>query len=80
MQAPDCDSYHRFMPIENIISILRAGAGNRVRLAFSDDIVQTVVVGSVDDEGFLHSSPDCADPYAFWTRFEGVKLLEPEDS
>ena len=65
------------MPNEEIISALRASQGKRVRLAFADEVVQTVVVGTVDDEGFLHSGPDCADPYACWTRFEGVKLLEP---
>ena len=66
------------MPSEKIISTLRASQGKRVRLTFADEVVQTVVVGSVDDEGFLHSGPDCADPYALWTRFEEVKLLEPE--
>jgi hypothetical protein len=65
------------MPSEKITSTLRASQGKRVRLTFADEVVQTVVVGSVDDEGFLHSGPDCADPYAFWTRFEEVKLLEP---
>jgi hypothetical protein len=64
------------MPSEEIISTLRASQGKRVRLTFADEVAQTVVVGTVDDEGFLHSGPDCVDPYAFWTRFEDVKLLE----
>jgi len=53
--------------------------GKRVRLKFADEVVQTVVVGSVDDEGFLHSGPDFADAFAFWTRFEGVGLLDLEN-
>jgi len=53
--------------------------GKRVRLKFADEVVQTVVVGSVDDEGFLHSGPDFADAFAFWTRFEGVELLDLEN-
>lgn len=62
------------MPSEEIISTLRASQGKRVRVTFADEVILTVV-GTVDDEGFLHSS-DCADPYAFWTRFEEVKLPE----
>ena len=65
---------------EEIISTLRASQGKRVRLTFAGEVAQTVVVGTVDDEGFLHSGPDCADPYAFWTRYEDVKLLELEPS
>ena len=68
------------MPNEKIISTLRSSLGKRVRLKFADEVVQTVVVGSVDDEGFLHSGPDLADAFAFWTRFEGVELLDPAET
>jgi hypothetical protein len=50
----------------------------QLRVKVSDGVVQTVVVGALDDDGFLHSGPDCADPYAFWTRFEDVNVLELE--
>jgi hypothetical protein len=39
-----------------------------------------VEISSVDEEGFLHSGPDGSDPDGFWTRFEGVTLIEPESS
>ena len=64
------------MASNEIVSTLRARSGKRLRITFSDEIVQTVMVGPIDDEGFLHSGPDCADPLAFWTRFEDVKTLE----
>jgi hypothetical protein len=38
--------------------------------------VQTVIIGTIDDEGFLHR--DGVDPQVFWTRFEDVDALEAE--
>jgi hypothetical protein len=63
-----------------ILDALNANIGKRVRITFDDGFVQSVVIGSVDEEGFLHSGPDGTDPNDFWTRFEGVTLVEPEIS
>jgi hypothetical protein len=63
-----------------IIDALNANIGKRVRLTCDDGIIQTVEIGSVDDEGFLHSGPEGTDPNDFWTRFECVTLVEPEIS
>lgn len=50
-----------------------------MRVTFSDGLVQTVIVGTVDNAGFLHHGTDCADPQVFWTRFEDVNALEAEN-
>lgn len=61
---------------DEIIDSLRASAGRLMRVTFSDGVVQTVVIGTIDKAGFLHSSTDSADPQVFWTRFEDVNALE----
>ena len=61
-----------------VIDALQTNLGKRIRITFDDRMVQTVIVSSVDDEGFLHSGPDCADPKGFWTRFESVARIELE--
>jgi hypothetical protein len=49
-----------------------------MRVTFSDGVLQTVIIGTTDDEGFLHRTADGADPQIFWTRFEDVNMLEAE--
>ena len=68
------------MNTDEIRKALETSIGRRVRIEFSDGVTQSVDVGSVDDEGFLHSGPDGGDPRDFWTRFESVKSLQPEPS
>jgi hypothetical protein len=68
------------MTADQIVEVLKANTGKRVRISFDDGIVQSVDISSVDEEGFLHSGPDGVDPDGFWTRFEGVTLVEPEHS
>lgn len=63
---------------EEIILCLRASLGRRMRVAFSDGVVQAVIIGPVDDAGFLHCDADAADGQAFWTRFKDVEALEVE--
>ena len=63
---------------ETIINSLRACSGKLVRVTFSDGVVQTVIIGAIDDEGFLHRDAGGADPQMFWTRFEDVNTLEAE--
>ena len=62
--------------IEEIINSLRASSGRLMRVTFSDGVVQTVVIDTVDNAGFLHHGTDRADPQVFWTRFEDVNALE----
>ena len=64
------------MTATEILDALKANIGKRVRVTFDDGIVQSVDISSVDEEGFLHSGPDGIDPHGFWTRFEGVTLVE----
>ena len=59
---------------EEIKKALETHIGRRVRIEFSDGVKQSVNIGLVDDEGFLHSGPEGADPQDFWTRFESVKI------
>jgi hypothetical protein len=61
---------------EKIINSLRVSSGKLMRVTFSDGVVQTVIIGTTDDEGFLHRNADGADPQIFWTRFEDVNTLE----
>jgi hypothetical protein len=65
------------MTPKEIIEILNANIGKKLRIAFSDGVIQSVEISSVDDEGFLHSGPDGGDPQAFWTRFEDITFIEP---
>lgn len=47
-----------------------------MRIKFSDGIVQTVIIGTLDNEGFLHCGVGAADAQMFWTRFQDVHALE----
>jgi hypothetical protein len=64
------------MTAEEIADVLRANTGRQLRVIFSDGIVQSVLIGSVDAEGFVHSGPDGTPPGFFWTRFEDVASVE----
>lgn len=68
------------MTATEILDALNANVGERVRVTFGDGVIQSVVISSVDEEGFVHSGPDGTDPDGFWTRFEGVTFVEPEIS
>lgn len=69
--------YASGMDVEEIRKILTANIGHRLRIEFGDGVTQSVEIGSVDDEGFLHSGPeDGGDPRDFWTRFESVKSIQ----
>ncbi|MBV9507396.1 MAG: hypothetical protein JO323_20580 [Acidobacteriia bacterium] len=68
------------MTAEEIADLLRAKTGRRLRVIFSDGVVESVLIGSVDAEGFVHSGPDEELPEWFWTRLEDVTLIETEDS
>jgi hypothetical protein len=54
---------------------LRANIGKKLRITLDDGIVQSVDIGSVDDEGFHHSGPDGDQRNHNWTRFEEVKHI-----
>ena len=64
------------MTRDEVAARLRAVKGKRVRVTFDDGVTQDVDISSVDDEGFVHSGPDGADPAGFWSRFEGVTRIE----
>jgi hypothetical protein len=64
------------MTPEEIKRMLLDSQGKRVRITFRDDVIQSVDIEAVDDEGVLHSGPDGADPAFFWTRFESISLVE----
>jgi len=86
-ESPDCqyartpvfNSCPMAMATEEIINSLRASSGRPMRVTFSDGVVQTVVIGTIDKAGFLHRGIDSADPQVFWTRFEDVDTLEAEN-
>jgi hypothetical protein len=56
---------------------LSAIDGNRLLVTFDDGVVESLLIGSVDDEGFTCSAPG-GDSYDFWARHEDVRLVEPE--
>jgi hypothetical protein len=68
------------MTEKEIIDTLHANIGKRVRVTFDDGVIQSIDISSVDEEGFLHSGPDGQDPEGFWSRFEGVILIETPPS
>jgi hypothetical protein len=68
------------MTAEEIVDVLRANSGKRLRVTFGDGVVESILIGSVDGEGFVHSGPDGESPHSFWTRIEDVRLLETENS
>lgn len=67
----------RDMAANDVRTALQVNAGRRVRITFADGVVWSVDVQAVDDEGFLHSGPDGADPAHYWTRFDSAILVEP---
>ena len=66
------------MSPEQIVHVLRANTEKFLRVTFRDGVVQSVLIGSVDAEGFVHSGPNGESPQGFWTRLEDVTLLETE--
>jgi hypothetical protein len=84
LKWPDCqcvptpflNSNPRVTATDKIINSLRASAGKLMRVTFSDGVMQTVIIGTTDDKGFLHRDAKGADPQIFWTRFEDVNALE----
>jgi hypothetical protein len=68
------------MTYNEIKECLTARAGTRVRITFSDGASHAVDIGTIDDEGFVHSGPDGSDPDLYWTRFESVISVEAVDS
>ena len=67
------------MTPDEVKAVVRANEGSRLRITFLDDVVQSVDVNSVDDEGFLHSGPEGAGQKYWWTRFEHVKTIDSVD-
>jgi hypothetical protein len=65
------------MTPKEIKDALSANIGKRLRITFSDGIVQCVDVSSVDMGGFAHSGPNGDQSDSFWTRFEDITLIEP---
>ena len=74
--TPVLNSGPRVTATEEIINSLRVSSGKPMRVTFSDGVVQTVIIGTTDDEGFLHRDSDGEDSQLFWTRFEDVNTLE----
>jgi hypothetical protein len=67
------------MTSDEVRKILESHIGQRVRIVYDDGFTESVQVGSVDDEGFLHSGPG-DDPQDFWTRFDSVMSVTVIDS
>lgn len=86
-ESPDC--HYALAPIvnscpmavanEEIITSLRESSGRLMRVKFSDGVVQRVIIGAIDNAGFLHRGIDSSEPQVFWTRFEDVDALEAEN-
>lgn len=86
-ESPDCqcalmpvfNTCPKAMGTEEIVNSLRVSSGRLMRVTFSDGVVQTVIIGTIDKAGFLHRGIDSAAPQVFWTRFEDVDALEAEN-
>ena len=77
---PAGKTYASSMGIEEIRKTLEANIGQRLRIEFIDGVTQSVEIGSVDGEGFLHSGPEQGgDPRAFstCTQYAAMVLLAP---
>jgi hypothetical protein len=59
------------MPQTQVVALLRQAEGQRLQVTFRDGITWSVYIVAVDDEGFLHSGPNNAEP-DWWTRFDSV--------
>ena len=64
------------MTPDEVAAVLSVNVGKRVRLTYVDGVIQSVDIGSVDDEGALHSGPDGIEPKYYWTRFERIIRVE----
>jgi len=63
------------MTVKQIRDILFKNMDKRLQITFADDVVQSVDINAVDDEGFLHSGPDGIEQRFWWTRFEDIKSI-----
>ena len=68
------------MTEKEIIDVLRANIGKRLRVTFEDGVIQSIDISSVDEEGFLHSGPNGDNPDGFLSRFEDVIAIETQPS
>jgi hypothetical protein len=64
------------MTADQVRTVVLRNIGKRVRIIFTDGLIQVVDIGRVDDEGFLHSGPDGLQPEFYWTRFDSVCQIE----
>jgi len=64
------------MTREEVITVLKHRINKRTSVTFSDGIMQSIVIESVDEEGFCHSGPDGTESHGYWTRFEDVSKVE----
>ena len=64
------------MTSEEVKRALLENNGKRVRITFDDDVIQSVDIAAVDDEGVLHSGPGGVNHSFFWTRFESIRMVE----
>ena len=59
-----------------IREILRANIGKHLHITFENGTVQSVEIGFVDDEGFVHGGNGGGNqPPIIWRRFEEVKHI-----
>lgn len=66
------------MTPEEIMAVIGANTGKRLSVTFLDGVVESVLIGSVDAEGFVHSEADANAPETFWTRFTDVRAVRTE--
>ena len=64
---------------QDIEQFLRLNEGKCVRITFLGGLVQRVIIGSVDDEGFVHSGPEGTERDAYWSDFEGVESVTADE-
>jgi len=65
------------MTSDEVVAVLRANKGKRVRVTFDDGVVQVVDINNVDEEGVTHSGPDGIEPAGFWTFHWSITWVEP---
>jgi hypothetical protein len=82
-QPPEADNQkqggQKEMTPAEIAAVLLANQGRRVRVTYIDGVVESVDVHSVDDEGCLHSGPDGIEPAGWWTRFDSISDVQPDE-
>jgi len=64
------------MTRDEVMNRLAEFKKGRIRITYSDGVVESVDIHSIDEDGILHSGPDGKEPARWWTHFGYIKAID----